>query len=353
MKKVAIALSGGVDSSVCALLLKERGYEVVGITLKLSSVDSCDSNIQVCCSTKDIIDAKKVANFLGIPHFVIDWQEIFQKRVVDYFVDRYMQGETPNPCAICNRDVKTGLLASYTKRVLKADFLATGHYIKKAFMDNQHVLLRGKDETKDQSYFLSLLPKEVVDMLIFPIGEFTKKEVREIARQNKLPISEKKESFEICFTAGKEPYTYLLERGISMKEGDIVHISGKVLGKHKGLAAYTIGQRRGLSVAWKKALYVIDKDPQENMLIVGEKEYLFTDCVEADYLNIMVDLKYWSNISIQGRYRQKAIPVERFQIDGEKLKVYLSKPQPKFAPGQVLAIYKDNILLGGAIITKS
>lgn len=353
MKKVAVALSGGVDSSVCALLLKERGYEVIGITLKLSSVSSCGSNMQVCCSTKDIIDAKEVANFLGIPHFVIDWQEIFQKKVVNYFVDRYIQGETPNPCAICNRDVKTGLLASYTKRVLKVDFLATGHYIKKAFMDNQHVLLRGRDETKDQSYFLSLLPREVVDMLILPIGEFTKKEVREIARQNKLPISEKEESFDICFTAGKEPYTYLLESGISMKEGDIVHISGKVLGKHRGLAAYTIGQRRGLSVAWKEALYVIDKNPQENLLIVGEKEYLFTDYVEADCLNIMVDLKYWSNISIQGRYRQKAISVERFQIDGEKLKVYLSEPQPKFAPGQVLAIYKDNILLGGAIITKS
>lgn len=352
MKKVAVALSGGVDSSVCALLLKEKGYEVVGVTLKLSSVDSC-ADIQVCCSTKDILDAKRVANFLGIPHFVIDWQEIFQKKVIDYFIEKYMEGKTPNPCAICNREVKTGLLANYVKKVLKADFLATGHYIRLDLLDGSKVLVRGKDTTKDQSYFLSLLPRDIIETLIFPIGELKKEEVREIARQNKLPVSEKSESFEICFTAGKEPYIYLLEKGIDMQEGEIVHINGKVLGRHKGLPAYTVGQRRGLSIAWKEPLYVIDKDPENNRLIVAEREHLLTNFVEADNLNIMVDLKHWKNISIQGRYRQKAVPVESFEIDDRKIKVYFSEPQPKFAPGQILAVYKDDILLGGGVITKS
>lgn len=353
MKKVAVALSGGVDSSVSAFLLKQQGYDVVGITLKLSSVDSCSPDVQVCCSTKDILDAKKVANYLGIPHFIIDWQEIFKQKVIDYFVEGYLKGETPNPCAICNRDVKTGLLALYSKKVLKADFLATGHYIKTSYLDGVKVLLRGSDTNKDQSYFLSLVNKDVVDMLLFPVGELTKEQVRQIAKQNKIPVSEKKESFEICFTAGKEPYGYFLENGITMQEGEIIHVSGKILGRHRGLAAYTVGQRRGLSVAWKEPLYVIDKDSRNNRLIVGEKEHLFTRQVEAGDLNLLVPTNLWEDVSVQGRYRQKPIPARGFKIEGDKITVYFQEPQSKFAPGQVLAIYKDDVLLGGGIITKS
>lgn len=353
MKKVAVALSGGVDSSVSALLLKQQGYDVIGVTLKLSSVDSCSPDIQVCCSTKDILDAKKVATYLGIPHFVLDWQELFKEKVIDYFVEQYLKGLTPNPCAICNRDIKTGLLALYVQKVLKADYLATGHYIKTSHINGLKVLLRGDDISKDQSYFLSLINRDIVDMLVFPVGELTKEEVRKIAKENRIPVSEKKESFEICFTAGKEPYIYLIENGFKMQEGDIVHISGKVLGKHKGLAGYTVGQRRGLAVAWKEPLYVIDKDYQKNQVIVGEKEYLLTTHIEANSLNILVPPEYWQNISVQGRYRQKPVSVEHFDIETDRIKIYLKEPQPKFAPGQILAIYQDNVLLAGGIITKS
>lgn len=352
-EKVAVALSGGVDSSVSALLLKQQGYDVVGVTLKLSAVDSCNTDIQVCCSTKDIIDARRVASYLGIPHYVLDWQELFKQKVVDYFVEMYLQGQTPNPCAICNRDVKTGLLAAYVRQVMKADYLATGHYIKTSTIDGIKVLLRGSDRNKDQSYFLSLVDRQSVDMLLFPVGNLTKEEVRQIAKQEGIPVSQKKESFEICFTAGKEPYVYLLENGVKMQEGQIVHISGNVVGKHKGLAAYTIGQRRGLSVRWREPLYVVDKDPQKNLLIVGEKQHLLTTQVEADSLNILVPVEMWRNISVQGRYRQQPVEVEGFQVEDGRIRVSLKQPQPKFAPGQILAVYMDDVLVGGGIITKS
>lgn len=353
MRKVAVALSGGVDSSVSAFLLKRDGFDVIGITLKLSSVDSCDDSIQVCCSTKDILDAKKVANFLGIPHFVVDWQEIFKEKVIDYFVREYISGKTPNPCAVCNREVKTGLLAMYVKRVLKVDFLATGHYIRTADIDGKKVLLRGLDTEKDQSYFLSLLPAEVVDILLFPVGQMSKFHVRRIAREEGIPVSDKKESFEICFTAGKDPYQYLSDIGVKPEEGEIVHVSGKVLGKHKGLVAYTVGQRRGISVAWKDPLYVIDKDITKNSLIVGEKEYLMSREVEADNFNLLLDPKHWKRVKVQGRYRQKPVDVEDFHLQDGKIRVWLKDPQPKFAVGQVLAVYTDDILAGGGIITKS
>lgn len=352
MRKVAVGLSGGVDSSVSALLLKEEGFDVVGITLKLSETDICSSDIQVCCSTKDILDAKKVANFLGIPHFVIDWQDIFKEKVIGYFKDEYLGGKTPNPCAICNRDVKTGLLANYVKKVLKADFLATGHYIRTRELDGiGKVLVRGKDINKDQSYFLSLIPKDVVSMLLFPVGDLEKEEVRKIANGYNLPVSGKKDSFEICFTAGKEPYDFFVEKGIVMEKGEIVHIkSNRVLGEHKGLPAYTVGQRRGLSVAWKEPLYVVDKDREKNIVYVGERDFLLSDRVKVRDFNLLVDVSFWREIKVQGRYRQKPVDVKEFVYDNGFLDIRLANPEPKFASGQVLAVYQNDILLGGGII---
>lgn len=350
MKKVVVGLSGGVDSSTAAFLLKEQGYEVVGITLKLSELDECSLDKQVCCSTKDILDAKKVASFLGIQHYVIDWQDIFKDKVIDYFIKGYQSGLTPNPCSICNKDVKTGLLAKYAKKVLKADFLATGHYIKTDILDGLKVIKRGKDIQKDQSYFLALVEREVIDMLIFPLGEYIKEEVRKIAEKSKIPVSQKLESFEICFTAGKTPQEYFKSLNIPLKEGYIVHVSGKVLGKHKGLESYTIGQRKGLNVSWKEPLYVLDKNPENNTVIVGEKEYLLTDKVVVTDFNFLVPIEKWKKIVIQGRYKQNPVEVKSFDINEKSITFHFKEKQQKFAPGQILAVYQDDILLGGGII---
>lgn len=351
MKKVAVALSGGVDSSVSALLLKEKGYDVIGITLKMSSI-SCDTDVQVCCSPQDVKDAKKVAMHLGIEHYVLDWEEIFQKKVIDYFINEYRAGKTPNPCSICNREVKTGLLAKYVKEVLGADYLATGHYLGIGELEGNKVIKRGKDRKKDQSYFMALLEKEILDYLIFPLENKTKEEVRKIAKEYKIPVAQKSESFEICFTAGKTPGEYLSNM-YSIKTGDIVLKNGKKVGKHKGLPFYTIGQRRGLGVAWKEPLYVIDKDPEKNRIIVGTKEELLSEFVETENLNLFIPFEKLKNLNIQvqGRYKQKPVEIDKIEKKDSKYRFLFKKPQEKFAPGQVLAIYSGEYLLGGGIIS--
>ncbi len=351
--RVAVGMSGGVDSSVAALLLKEQGYEVIGITLKLSTPDVCSTDVQVCCSPQDVKDAKKVANYLGIKHYTIDWEELFKKEVIDYFVDAYREGLTPNPCVVCNRKIKTGRLAKYVQLFLDADFLATGHYIRKNRIFDYPVLRRGKDQKKDQSYFMALLEPSVVDNLLFPLGEYTKEQTREIARKYNLPVSQKKDSFEICFTAGKTPAEYLKEQDFNITEGDILHISGKKIGKHKGLPYYTIGQRRGIGVRWSKPLYVIDKNPHSNTIVVGEEDYLYTDSVSAKNLNFFVPYKLWDKgrIYVQGRYNQKPVKVKSVDISNDRINIIFEERQKKFAPGQILAVYQDDKLIAGGVIT--
>ncbi|RMD45241.1 MAG: tRNA 2-thiouridine(34) synthase MnmA [Aquificota bacterium] len=353
-KRVAVGLSGGVDSSVSALLLKEKGYDVVGITLKLSSIE-CSTDIQVCCSTEDIKDAKRVASFLGIEHYVVDWEEVFKEKVIKAFVEELKRGKTPNPCSICNRDVKTGLLTKYVRTVLGADFLATGHYIRKIKKQDRELITRGVDIKKDQSYFMALVEKEIIPFLLFPLGELTKEETRKLAEKYKIPVSQKKDSFEICFTAGKTPGEYIYENRIfPIEEGDILHISGKVLGKHKGLPFYTIGQRKGLGIRWKEPLYVLEKLPEQNAIVVGEKENLYTDRVSVKSFNFHLEPEKWDikNLYVQGRYKQKPVKIKDVDIEKNKITFVFEEKQPRFAPGQILAVYESgNVLLGGGIIT--
>jgi len=347
--RVVVGMSGGVDSSTTALLLKEKGYDVIGITLILSS------HLDTDCFSQDVKDAKRVADYLGIEHIVVDFQEVFKERVIDYFVNEYREGLTPNPCSICNRDIKMGLMLDYAINILKADKLATGHYARIDRTDSYvYFIRRGKDLKKDQSYFLALINKENLKYLLFPLGEYTKEEVREIALKNKLPVAKKKESFEICFTRGLTPSEYMLKNNLVMvSEGDIVHISGKKIGKHRGLFNYTIGQRRGLGIRWREPLYVITKDIKANNLIVGERKYLTMDKVSAKELNQLIPIEKWEkeNICIQGRYKQKCIPIKDFKIDNGEITITFNQPQEKFAPGQILALYQRDILLGGGIIS--
>ena len=352
MKKVAVAMSGGVDSSVATLLLKEKGFDVIGITLKMSSI-SCDADVQVCCSPEDVKDAKRVASYLGIEHYILDWENIFKKKVIDYFVDQYKKGKTPNPCSICNREVKTGLLSKYVREILDVDLLATGHYLGIDEIEGKKVIKRGKDRSKDQSYFMALLEKEVLDYLVFPLEDLTKEETRKIAEKYRIPVAKKSESFEICFTAGKTPGEYLEESGLlPQSKGDILLKNGKKVGTHSGLANYTVGQRRGLGVAWKEPLYVIEKIPEENTLIVGTKEELLTDHVETENLNLFIpeEKLHDIDISVQGRYRQKPIKIKGFEKTAGGYRFYFKEPQQKFASGQVLALYSGDKLLGGGII---
>jgi len=350
--KVAVAMSGGVDSSVAALLLKEKGFNVIGITLKMSSI-SCDTDIQVCCSPEDVKDAKRVATYLGIEHYVLDWEDIFRKKVIVYFVEEYKKGKTPNPCCICNREVKTGLLAKYVREILDVDLLATGHYLGIDKIEDNKVIKRGKDTQKDQSYFMALLQKEVLDYLMFPLENLTKEETRKIAEKYKLPVAKKSESFEICFTGGKTPGEYLEETGLlPQSKGDIILKNGKKVGTHSGLQNYTIGQRRGLGVAWKEPLYVIQKIPEDNILIVGTKDQLLTDYVEVEDLNLFLPEEKLHSLELtaQGRYRQKPVRLKGFEKDGNIYRFYFETPQQKFASGQVLALYTGDKLLGGGII---
>ena len=353
MRKVAIAMSGGVDSSVAALLLKEKGFDIIGITLKMSSI-SCDTDLQVCCSPEDVKDAKRVASYLGIEHYVLDWEGIFRKKVIDYFVEQYKKGKTPNPCSICNREVKTGLLAEYVREILGVDLLATGHYLGIDKIEEDKVIKRGKDRNKDQSYFMALLEKEVLDYLIFPLEKLTKEETRKIAEKYKIPVAKKSESFEICFTAGKSPGEYLEETGLMPPlKGDILLKNGIKVGTHTGLANYTIGQRRGLGVAWKEPLYVLEKIPEENILIVGTKKELLTEYVETEGLNLFIPENKLHNLQLtaQGRYRQKPVEIRDFEKVGDNYRFYFKEPQAKFASGQILALYSGNKLLGGGIIS--
>lgn len=350
--RIAVGMSGGVDSSVSALLLKERGYEVIGVTLRFHK-EVCEG-LNVCCSPQDVRDAVKVSNMLGIPHLTLSWEEVFKNRVIDYFINESLKGKTPNACAVCNRDVKTAFLAFYLKKVSDIDRLATGHYVRKE-EDKRYgtVLKRGRDISKDQSYFMALIPASSIEMLEFPLGNFTKEEVRNIAKMYKIPVSEKKESQELCFLMGKKPGEFI-EETVGKREGYIMHVSGKVIGKHRGFYHYTIGQRRGIGVSWHRPLYVIDIDPLENLLIVGEEENLYKDNLFLKEINFLVPENKWEDVQAQIRYRSKLLKVRDIIKVKEGYRVIFEDKARGITPGQIIAFYDGSgeVLLGGGIIER-
>jgi len=353
MLKVVIAMSGGVDSSVAAALLQRQGYDVIGMMLRLwSEPGKEDSNR--CCTPDSMAMARRVAAKLEIPFYVVDAKEVFRETVVQYFLDGYAAGQTPNPCLLCNRQIRWTFLLEHAL-AFGTDFMATGHYVRKRTNENgEHQLLRAVDPSKDQSYVLHVLDQEKLNHALFPVGEYPKPEIRKMAEELDLPVYKRPDSQDLCFLAG-EDYRNFIQRNAAemLLPGEIVRRGGETLGYHNGLANYTIGQRKRLGVQSAVPLYVLSKDAVTNTLIVGEADELGMDELLVKDLN-------WPSGEIPAkpfraevkiRYTAKEAPARVTPLDnGKQARVRFDAPQRDITPGQAAVFYDGELLLGGGII---
>lgn len=353
MTKVVVAMSGGVDSSVAAALLKQQGYDVIGMMLRLwSEAGKEDSNR--CCTPEAVSLARRVAARLDIPFYVIDAKQVFHDTVVRYFLDGYARGETPNPCLICNRQIRWTFLLEHAL-ALGAELMATGHYARLVRSDDGAIrLLRAVDRAKDQSYILHVLTQEKLGRAMFPVGEYTKPQIRALAADLGLPTASRHDSQDLCFLAG-EDYREFLKRHAAhtLKPGPIVTLDGSVVGQHDGLANYTIGQRKGLGIASGAPLYVLQKDPTSNALRVGSREELGSYELIAEEVNwtsgSSVETHFRADVKI--RYTAREAPAEVEVLDdGDRVRVRFDAPQRDITAGQAAVFYDGDVLLGGGII---
>jgi tRNA-specific 2-thiouridylase len=359
-KKVALAMSGGVDSSVAAGLLKDQGYEVVGITMQIWPQENFDNDVSSfggCCSLSAVEDARRVAAKFSIPHYVLNFRSVFQRTVIDDFIDEYRKGRTPNPCIRCNQHVKFKALLEKAFAV-GCDYLATGHYARVEFDDSskKYRLLRGVDKSKDQSYVLYVINQDQLKHMHFPLGGYKKTEIRKIAKEMGLSVAEKEESQEICFIPGKRYADFIAEKlPGSVQDGDIVNTAGEVIGRHKGLIYYTCGQRKGLRISSPRPLYVVEIDKKNNRLVVGDEKELYNNELVADELSLitLTEIKDRLDGQIQIRYNSKAQPGSVFPVKKNKVKVVFDKPQKAIAPGQAAVFYDGDVVVGGATIEKA
>lgn len=347
-KKVLLGMSGGVDSSVSALLLQKNGYEVIGATMELF----CGSS---CCNINTYLDAKNVCNSLGIPHFTYDYKGDFKKYVIDDFINCYANCKTPNPCIECNKYMKFGLMYEKAKE-LGCYYIATGHYAKTEYSEKygRWVLKKSNAGRKDQSYVLWNIPKELIEHVLFPLADFeSKDEIRQIARENELKVANKPDSEDICFIPDGNYKRFLEENSdIKPNPGNIVNSKGEILGRHTGLYNYTIGQRKGLGISYKESLFVLGFNKEKNEVIVGTEEELYSKVILVGDINLLLvdDVKEPMQVDVKTRYSSKVARATIQQIEDDKIKVVFDEPQRAITPGQSAVFYVDDIVLGGGKI---
>jgi tRNA-specific 2-thiouridylase len=357
--RVVVAMSGGVDSSLAAALLVEQGAEVVGVMLRLWSETAAGvGSTNKCCSLEAVDDARRVADHLGIPFYLVNVERPFKKEVVDFTVAGYLAGETPNPCVQCNRTIRFGYLFNYAQS-LGASYLATGHYARVRRQiatagQAQYLLLRGIDAAKDQSYVLHVLTQHHLARVLFPVGELTKAEVRQMAVQRGLPVAGRHDSQDLCFVADGDYRRFLQDWAPAgaIQPGPIVDDSGRVLGQHLGLPFYTIGQRKGLGIAAGEPLYVLALDKAHNAVVVGPAEALGRDHLTARQVNWIAGEPPRAAIPVEVKIRYRAVPAPAVvtPVAGDRVHVHLARPLRDITPGQSAVLYDGAVCLGGGII---
>jgi tRNA-specific 2-thiouridylase len=360
-KRVLLGMSGGVDSSVAGYLLREQGYEVIGVTMKVWPQDCISRAEDKCCGPQAVADARNVAHSLGIPHYVVDEADQFERLVIDYFSSEYQAGRTPNPCVMCNEKLKFGNLWSKAE-ALGCDYIATGHYAIVEHRGDRAVLRKGVDPRKDQSYFLFSLRQPQLMRALTPLGTMSKPEIREIARSLRLKIADKADSQEICFVPGND-YKAFLRSHLAAEEfhpGEIFDLEGNFLGEHRGIEMFTIGQRKGLPGGSAQPRYVIDIDAETHRVIVGTAEHLVTEEFEVDRVNWhptgATDDHAYSpemDVTVKIRYSHAGTRATLRRLDGDRARISLQEPQKAVTPGQAAVFYDGDVVLGGGWICRN
>jgi tRNA-specific 2-thiouridylase len=362
--KVVVAMSGGVDSSVAACLLNERGYDVTGLFMRVGAEvppePTCESGTatagrghQGCCSASDASDARFVAGMLDIPFYALNFKKDFET-IIEYFADEYVHGRTPNPCVVCNNDLKFGRIVEYADAI-GAKYVATGHYARVGERDGRRVLMRAVDREKDQSYVLFGLDRAVLGRVLFPVGEFEKDQVRDLAARFGLPNRDKPDSVEICFVPDRDYARVVRERRPdAFADGDVLDQEGKVIGRHKGIGQYTIGQRRGLGIAAGKPIYVTEIDVRTNTVTMGDNDDLLRAGLIASKANFLIDPpgeSFRADVKIRYLHTATSATVER--LDEGSFRVVFDEPQRAVTPGQAAVLYDGDVVIGGGWIDRS